>query len=171
MYFVRLSREKGLPILLEAMSKLKTHKLVIVGDGPQREHLEKIKEEKNLFNVVFTGKMYGDDLKEIVANAKFVVVPSIWYDNSPNVILEANALGKPVLAAEIGGIPEYINQNIDGLLYKYDNVDELAEKIDFLMAQTTYCKELGKEARHKISTHYNPDVHYEKIQNLLYSLN
>lgn len=169
-YFGRLSREKGLPLLLNAMSKLKNYKLIIVGDGPQRDYLEKIKEEKNLFNVVFTGLQHGDELNKIVANSRFVVVPSIWYDNSPNVIFEANAMGKPVLGANIGGIPEYINENIDGCLYKYNDEAELVEKIDFLMTQTDLCKEMGKEANKKINEHYNPEIHYSKIQNLIYSL-
>ncbi len=74
-YFVyvgRLSHEKGLNLLLQAMCGLKHHKLLIVGDGPQREELEKIKEDKNLVNVKFMGKLAGEQLKRIIRNSRFV---------------------------------------------------------------------------------------------------
>lgn len=166
-YFGRLSREKGLPILLEAMKHNKSQKLVIVGDGPQYSYLESLKEEMGLSNVIFTGKLTGEDLNKIISYSKFVVVPSIWFDNSPNVIFEANALGKPVIAANIGGIPEYVRENIDGLLYEYNNVEELAEKINNLAINEKLCVEMGKAARQKIEVNYNPNIHYERLKEVL----
>ena len=166
-YFGRLNYEKGLPLLLDAMANLKHHKLLIIGDGPQREYLEQIKERMNLINVTFLGKLYGDKLTRIVRNSRLVIVPSTWYDNSPNVILESFALGKPVLAANIGGIPEYIDENNDGILYKYDNVVELQEKIDFLMNQQSLCEEMGRAARIKVETRYNPEIHYGEIMKVI----
>lgn len=166
-YFGRLSYEKGLVMLLEAMTGLKHHKLLIIGDGPQREYLEQIKEKKNLVNVRFLGKLHGEQLNRVIRNSRLVVIPSIWYDNSPNVILEAFALGKPVLAAKIGGIPEYVDENTDGVLYQYDNIEELREKIGFLMEQQSFCEEMGRTAREKVETKYNPQIHYDKIEKLL----
>ncbi|MFH0702712.1 MAG: glycosyltransferase family 4 protein [bacterium] len=166
-YFGRLSYEKGLPVLLNAMANLKHHKLLIVGDGPQMEHLKQIKEQKNLINVNFLGKLYGEQLNKVVRNSRIAVVPSTWFDNSPNVILESFALGKPVLAANIGGIPEYIEENIDGMLYQYDNQQELEEKIDFLMQQQSLCEEMGRAARKKVELKYNPDTHYTEIMRII----
>ena len=172
-YFVyvgRLSHEKGLEMLLEAMSGLKHHKLLIIGDGPQKEDLERIKEQKNLINVKFMGKLVGEQLKRIVRNSRFVIVPSLWYENSPHVILEAFALGKPVLGAKIGGIPEYIEPNLDGMLFNHDNLDELIEKIDFLMEQQTLCEEMGRSARQKVEVVYNPEVHYSDLMRVIKKL-
>lgn len=169
-YFGRLSREKGLPMLLSAMSKLRHIRLLIAGDGPQREYLEKIKEQKDLTNVTFLGKLYGDKLTRLIRNSRLVIVPSTWYDNSPNVILEAFALGKPILAANIGGIPEYIEENIDGFLYQHNNIQELEEKINFLMAQQTLCEEMGRAARKKVEIKYNPRVHYGEIMKVFESV-
>lgn len=166
LYFGRLNWEKGLPLLLEAMSGLKHFKLIIAGEGPERENLEKIKTKKNLLNVEFTGKLLGDDLKQIIKNARVVILPSVWFDNSPHVILEAFSMGKPVLGAKIGGIPEYIEDNADGLLYTYNDSEELKEKINFLMNQPELCKEMGISARNKVESIYNPEVHYEKLNNL-----
>ncbi|EKE02903.1 MAG: glycosyl transferase GT4 family protein [uncultured bacterium] len=162
-YFGRLSREKGIPLLLEAMGSLKQYKLLIAGDGPQKEYLEQIKEKRNLDNVTFLGKLHGEQLNRLVRNSRLVIVPSTWFDNSPNVIFESFALGKPVLAANIGGIPEYIHENIDGLLYKHNDVDELKDKIDLLMSQQSLCEEMGRAARKKVEMKYNPQVHYGEI--------
>ncbi len=169
-YFGRLNWEKGLPVLLEAMSEIKHFKLIIVGEGPERKNLEEIKQRKNLMNVKFTGKLYGDELHKIVKKARLVVIPSVWFDNSPNVILEAFALGKPVLGADIGGIPEYIDPSINGMLYEYNNIEELREKIVFLMNQPSLCKEMGIAARKIVEEIYNPEVHYSKVFNLLQKL-
>ncbi|MDD3013676.1 MAG: glycosyltransferase family 4 protein [Candidatus Gastranaerophilales bacterium] len=167
LYFGRLSREKGLPLLLEAMTNLKSHRLLIVGDGPQRNYLEQLKEQYNLDNVEFLGKLYGEDLNNIVKNSRFVVIPSTWFENSPNVLLESYALGKPVLAANIGGIPEYVEENINGLLYKYDCLKELTEKIDYLMNNPDFCTNMGKEARNIVEQKYNPENHYQQVINVI----
>jgi len=166
-YVGRLSCEKGLPLLLDAMSRLKYHKLFIIGDGPERSKLERINEQKNLVNVKFLGSMYGEQLNRIIRNSRLVVVPSTWYENSPHVILEAFALGKPVLGARIGGIPEYIEENVTGLLYEYSNVDELSEKINMLMEQQSLCEEMGRAARKIAEMKYNPKTHYGEVMKVV----
>lgn len=98
-------------------------------------------------------------------------MPSTWYDNSPNVILESFALGKPVLGANIGGIPEYINKNQDGLLYEYDNQEELTDKINLLMENPALCTEMGRQGRIKIELKYNSEIHYKKLTELFRRLN
>lgn len=170
-YVGRLGFEKGLNLLLDAMSKLKTHKLFIIGDGPEKYRLERIKEEKNLLNVKFLGAMYGEQLNRVVRNSRLVIVPSTWYENSPHVILEAFALGKPVLGAKIGGIPEYVEENITGSLYKYDSADEMADKINWLMENQTLCEEMGRAARKIAKIKYNPDNHYGEIIKLIQKIN
>ena len=167
LYFGRLSREKGLPLLLEAMEKLKNHRLVIVGDGPQREYLEQLKTEKNLDNIEFLGKKLGDELKQVIKRSQAVIVPSTWFDNSPNVILEALALSKPVIGARIGGIPEYIREGETGTLYAHDSLNELIEKINYLMQNPDLCREMGANARKIVEEQYNPQAHYEKVINLI----
>ena len=162
-YFGRLTREKGLPVVLEAMSGIRNFRLIIVGDGDERENLERIKKQKKLDNVEFTGKLYGEELSEVVKNARLVVQPSIWFDSSPNAVLEAFSYGKPVIGANIGGIPEYINEGFDGLLYNCNNARELREKIKFLMNQPKLCQDMGISARQKVETLYNPALHYERL--------
>jgi len=162
-YVGRLSCEKGLTLLLEAMSRLKHQKLFIIGDGPEKLKLEYIKEQKNLVNVKFLGSMFDEQLHRIIRNSRLVIVPSTWYENSPHVVLEAFALGKPVLGARIGGIPEYVEENITGQLYEHNNLDELTEKINTLMQQQTLCEEMGRASRKIAEIKYNPKIHYAEV--------
>jgi glycosyltransferase involved in cell wall biosynthesis len=78
--------------------------LKVVGTGPLESDLRSRYREAE-----FLGYRSGDALKQIVANAAFVVVPSEWYENCPMVVLEAMAMGKPVIGSAIGGIPEQID--------------------------------------------------------------
>lgn len=163
LYFGRLSREKGLPLLLEVMSELKEIKLLIVGEGPQREYLEKIKEERNLDNVLFLGKLYGEELHRVVRNSRAVIVPSTWFENSPNVILESYAMGKPVIAADIGGIPELVEEGETGYLYKFNNKEELINKISLLTQNKAVSKTLGINARNYVEKFFNKENHYDQV--------
>ncbi len=164
LYIGRLSGEKGISTLIQAFKKVKTKnvRLMIVGDGPERESLEKLSKIDS--RIQFTGYLSGKELSDVTRNAKAVVVPSEWYENAPISILEAFAYGKPVIGARIGGIPEMIDEGMNGLLYKSGNVDELAEKLnDFLGCSTSYIANMGMAARKKAEKNYNPEMHYEKL--------
>jgi len=163
LYFGRLSEEKGLVTLLKAMQKVRNSKLLIIGDGPQRMELESFSLKSQLQNVKFLGAKYGKELKSIVARSKFVVVPSEWYDNSPLVIYESYALGKPVIGSDIGGIPELIEPGKTGLLFQPGNSEELVEKINFLLKHPQLVKEYGINARKKAGKEFSPEFHYHEM--------
>ena len=108
LYFGRLSPEKGLSFLIDVMDKLPKIKLLVVGCGDE-EHNLKIKVSKlKLSNIKFAGFKDGEELRSLIQNARFIVLPSLWYDVAPISILEAAACGKPVLASNIRGIPETV---------------------------------------------------------------
>lgn len=172
-YFVsygRLSKEKGFPVLLAAMKKIRNSQLILIGDGPQRAELEKLKEENNLTNVKFVGSKDRNELKSIVAKSQFVVLPSQWYENSPLVIYESFALGKPVIGANIGGIPEFINSGENGFLFEVGNVDEIVNKINILLNDHSKIKEFGARAREKAEKQFAPEQHYQKIIKIYHKL-
>ena len=149
-YFGRLSPEKGVGTLLAAMSRLRHLRLVVVGDGPDREPIEQVIRSKRLTNVECTGFRDGTPLRELVRNAAFAVVPSLWYENSPLVVYEANALGKPVVASRIGGLPEDIEDGKTGYLFEPGNVDELAHRVQSLAADRGKCEEMGRCAHARL---------------------
>lgn len=168
-YFGRLSKEKGIDILLNAIKNIKNDvKLKIAGEGPMLEQLKlKIKNE-SIQNIEFVDFKSGDELKNIIAGSLFVVVPSIWYENSPLAIYEAMALGKAVIGSRIGGIPELVKENITGLLFEAGNSQELATKINYLLDNEEILIKMGKEAKEIAVEKFGYDEHYKQI-NAIYS--
>ena len=162
-YFGRLEEAKGLKTLLSAMKNITKSQLLIIGSGDYRENLEILAKQLNLNNVKFLGKKSGNQLKEIVSNSKFVVVPSECYDNSPLVIYESYSMGKPVIGSSLGGIPELIENNKTGLIFESRNVEELSEKINYFLNNPKLLKNFGKNARNKAETEFSPEIHYRKM--------
>lgn len=163
LYFGRLSAEKGVSNLIRAMEPLPNLQLKIVGDGDQRADLSIYVKEHNLSNVQFLGPAWDEDLKPILANAMFVVMPPVWPENSPFVIYQSFAAGKPVIASRVGGIPNLIADGVDGLLYDAQDVDALTEKMRFLAERPGLIREMGRSARTKAEREYDPEGHYRKM--------
>jgi len=149
-YFGRLSPEKGLTTLLHAMERIPDLKLVVVGEGPHRAELERAAERRGLVNISFVGHKDGDALKDLVRNAAFSVLPPEWYENSPLSIYESHALGTPVVASRIGGIPELIEDDESGLLFTPGDAEELAERMATLFANKDKCREMGRRGREEV---------------------
>jgi glycosyltransferase involved in cell wall biosynthesis len=164
-YFGRLSEEKGIFTLIEAMRGLGTT-LKIMGDGPLKESLElKVKGEK-LNQIHFLGYKTGDELKEEIRNCMFAILPSESYENNPRSVMEAFALGKPVIGSRIGGIPELVREGETGLTFEPGNAGDLREKMSCLMAAPDKITEMGKNARMLVEEHFNPDSYYEKLMKI-----
>jgi glycosyltransferase involved in cell wall biosynthesis len=162
-YYGRLAQEKGVYTLLKAMRNINNSKLLIVGDGPQKKDLESFALKNNLRNVKFMGLKYKEELKSIVSHSKFVIVPSEWHDNSPLVIYESFALGKPVIGSSLGGIPELVTHKETGLLFTAGNSDELTYSIQNLLNHPELIKEYGINAREKAEKEFNPKFHYQEL--------
>lgn len=128
LYFGRLSKEKGVDTLIRAFgeSDVKGAKLIIAGQGPCEEELRDLA-KKYGGKISFCGYKSGDELKEIVGNASFAVMASKCHENCPYGVLEAKALGKPVICAEIGGMEELVTDGKDG--FSFGSEEELKEKL------------------------------------------
>ncbi len=165
-YFIycgRLSEEKGLLTLVEAMRRVKRGRLYIVGDGPLRTRLQRTVEAYGLKNIYITGPKWDEDLVSLMSSARFTVVPSEWYENSPNSLVRGYAYGKPVIGANIGGIPEMIENERTGLLFEPFSVEDLAEKIDYLLGHDGVVVQMGKNARAKAESEYDSEQHYAEL--------
>jgi glycosyltransferase involved in cell wall biosynthesis len=163
LFFGRLSPEKGVHTLIRAVKDLEGIELRIIGEGLQRAQLERMAGERSPGNVRFLGPLYGDDLKEILAGARFVVVPSECYENCPFSVLESFAMGKPVLGAAIGGIPELIDDGTDGLLFRPGDPADLREKIRRLGGDDEQLVAMGRRARRKVEERFGLESHYRKL--------
>jgi len=127
LYFGRLSQEKGIDTLIRAVA-LTDKKLKIAGSGSEEDNLKRLAAELKA-SVEFLGFKENIDLKPLIIGAKAVIIPSVWAENMPLNLLEALSLGKIVLASRIGGLPEVIQEGINGLLFEPGNPDDLAKKI------------------------------------------
>lgn len=161
-YFGRLSKKKGLFTLLEAVKGINI-KLKIIGDGSVKKDLEEKIRKENLENVSFLGYKSGDELKEEVINSMVVVLPSECYENNPRAVIEAFALGKPVIGSRIGGIPELVRDGETGLTFEPYNAKDLRKKILCLLDNQNRIKEMGQKARLLVEEEFSSDKHYERL--------
>jgi glycosyltransferase involved in cell wall biosynthesis len=162
-YVGRLSEEKGILTLLDAARLNPKHRLLIIGDGPQRGPIEETIRDQNLHHVELTGTLDKAALRETVGKARCVVVPSEWHDNSPLVIYEAFSMGKPVIASNLGGMPELIDQGSTGLLFDAGQAESLRNAIRELMEDPARAQSMGRKARERAERLFHPEVHYKQI--------
>jgi glycosyltransferase involved in cell wall biosynthesis len=149
----RLNKIKGVDILINAIKILDNSGnliLFIVGDGIDSEYFKKKINQSNLEEIIeLTGRLSQQILFNLFQYSNLLVVPSLYHESSPNVILEAMSFGIPVIAFNVGGIPELIDDNLTGILIKKFNSKELAKKINYLYTHEKIRKNLSKNAREK----------------------
>lgn len=125
LYFGRLSPEKGVNTLIQA-AKLCGCSLVILGTGPQEEELKALADGAS--NIEFKGFQTGKALQNYVRNSSCVVMPSACYENGPYSAMEAMAMGKPLIVADRGGLPELVEDGKNGYIYG-TSPEQLADAI------------------------------------------
>ena len=167
LYFGRLVYEKGVHVLLEAYNLvgIEKPKLVIIGSTDKSEYCQSLK-EKSYNNVEFIDFIEIKELYQFIQNACFVVVPSTCYDNMPNVVLEAFAHGKPVIASRNGGFPDLIEESRTGLLFETGNAESLAKKLTWAIKHPAEMIEMGMKAREHAENNFSPDVHFKRLNSL-----
>ena len=161
-YCGRLSEEKGLFTLIEAVKNLDIN-LKIIGDGPIRENLKARVQNMGLTNVYFLGYMKGESLKDEIRKSMAVVIPSEWYENNPRSLIEAFALGKPVIGTRIGGIPELVKDNQTGITFEPKNAYDLSSKINNIINNSDQLLLMGKNARTFVENNLSAEIHFKSL--------
>jgi glycosyltransferase involved in cell wall biosynthesis len=165
LYFGRLSTEKGLRTLIHAASKIAC-KVEIAGTGPDLSALRKLAVDLGV-DVKFLGFLSGNALHDAVRASRAVVLPSEWYENAPISVLEAYALGKPVIGADIGGIPELVRPGITGSLFPSGDANALAAELDSINGmENSLVAEMGREARRLVETRYTASRYRMQMKQL-----
>lgn len=164
-YLGRLSEEKGILTLVEAMKAVDTtSELRIIGTGPVERDVAELIERSNLQNKVrLLGFKSGTELAELIKNAMFGVIPSECYENAPYAALEMMAYGKPIIGANVGGIPELIDNEKTGMIFRMGDPQDLAIKINKLATSSELLQNYGKNARNKLEETFNSTIHYQEI--------
>ncbi len=169
LYFGRISYEKGLDTLIDAYQRIMPPvELVLIGrsyDG-ERERLERLIHREARRRIQFLDFMTGEALSPWIAQALFTVVPSRWFDNAPISIYESYLHGTPVLASRIGGIPEQITEGITGKLFAPDSARDLAESIQWLLANRERLVQMGSAGRELVLREYSMEEHLGRLLEL-----
>lgn len=169
LYFGRLSPEKGVATLLRAAA-LAQVKLRIAGAGPAEAELRALADATGA-QAEFLGVVRGAALSELVSDSRCVVLPSEWYENAPMSVLEAFAMGKPVLGADIGGIPELVRPDESGFLFASGDAEQLAARmrhIQGLPAQAL--RDMGTLASRFVRDRFSSKVYQDAMLGLYSAL-
>ena len=166
----RLEKIKGAHTLLAAM-KLQPHlPLKVIGTGTQLEELQAYAAENQLHQVEFLGKKTKKETLEWIGKSAFLVCPSEWYEVLGFTVVEAMAMGKPVIGSNIGAIPEMVIDGHTGLRFEPGNSIELAAKINELYHNQELQLQMGKHAEQHIHQLINSKKHYTGLQQILPAL-
>lgn len=123
LYFGRYSKEKGIETLLKVCRELPEVSFVFAGSGPLEKEINEIS------NISNKGFLHGEELRQVIRKAKAVVYPSEWYENCPFSAMEAISAGAPVIASNLGGLPELVKDGVSGRLFTGGNAEELKQNI------------------------------------------
>lgn len=149
-----LAKIKGVNLLLEAIPIIKkvfpdVH-VYIAGSGPDEGKLRKLVQKLNIEeNVEFLGFVQGDLKYSYYKSADIFVLPSLW-DSAPVVLPQAMICGRPIVASNVGGIPDMVENGETGVLFEPGNVEQLAEKLTILLQDRELREEMGKAGAERV---------------------
>ena len=132
----RLSKEKGVTLLYEAARLLPEYSFVVAGSGPDGDCL------KDVPNITMKGFLTGDELTSLMANARVMLLPSVWYENCPLSILETHSFGVPVITMNSGGMAELVEDGKTGALINEPTAEAVAAAIKRCFEDEEYYKTL-----------------------------
>lgn len=165
----RLADVKGVPLLLEAFSRLRANHpkaaLTIVGDGELRDELQANARAKNLTNVRFTGAIGQSEVAEELARSAIFVLPS-YAEGVPVVLMEAMAAGRPVVTSRITGIPELVEDGASGFLTEPGDIDALTQAIETLLSDPDMGAALGQVGRAKVIADFDIESEAKRLHAL-----
>lgn len=141
LYFGRFSEEKGIRTLLEVCKELPEVKFVFAGSGALEDEIRKVP------NIECVGFKSGKELHNLISKAKFSVYPSEWYENCPFSVMESIMFATPVIASKIGGLPELVQDGVNGILFEYKNKNDLKNKISELWNDDKKSAELSENCK------------------------
>lgn len=173
LFLGRMAHQKGVIYAIEAMKYLCDFDYVLkitgsISDSEQDHKIWNYVKDNKLENkIVFTGFKKGKELEELISKATCIVCPAIWYENMPNVVIEAYAYGKPVVASRVGSLAEIVEDGKTGFLFEMKNAKDIASKLQKYIENPNLSAEQGKKAREICEEKYNLDLHMRVLEKIL----
>lgn len=165
LYVGRLSEEKGIDTLLTAWSMPGPKApLKVIGDGPLRAEVERF--AQNTREVEYLGSKNPEAVSSLMAEASFLVIPSMCYETFGRVAMEAFATGTPVLAANIGAVGEITDNGRTGLHFHSGDPTDLAVKVEWLRSHAAELAHMRTEARREYEAKYTAERNYEMLMEI-----
>lgn len=178
-YVGRLERFKGVHILVDAMRLLVNSRpdldvqLLIAGTGDDdyASALRRQVSESGLQDVVsFLGLLETGGLRDLLSKAQVSVVPSLWYENLPNSLLESYACGTPVVASNIGSLKECVRDGETGFLFRPAEAASLQQCLQYCLDHPAHLAQMSEAARRTAQDQYSASVHLRKLESLFAEL-
>ncbi len=166
LYLGRLSQEKGVDVMLNAWRALSDFPLKVVGTGPEEQKLKKAVSDEGMKNIEFTGFCGPQECEAHLRGAKFVIIPSVCYENFPRVVVEAFACGLPIIASRLGSLAELVEDGKTGILVEPGNASELSKKIRWCFENPMEIERMGHNARRVFGEKYSSRANYEKLMQI-----
>jgi glycosyltransferase involved in cell wall biosynthesis len=165
MYVGRLSSEKGLGVLLQALSLAGDPPFRIIGDGPAHRELVDLSARLGLKQTVLTGRLHHAEVNRIVSGARFLVMPSLCDENAPLAVLECMAAGRPVLVSDSGGLPELVEGGA-GMSFKPGDARSMADMMHVLLRDNERCIDMGIRARTLAEERFSAEGHLRQLEGI-----
>lgn len=153
----RLSVEKGVEVLLSAVSAYPAHQLTIIGGGPFEAQVQAVAGQ------AFVGFLPLSEVMQRLAQASYLVLPSVCYEGFPRTLVEAFASGVPVIASRLGSMAELISDGRTGLLFNPGDAADFVAKLKWADAHPQEMARMGSAARAEYESRYSPDQNYREL--------
>jgi len=153
----RLSPEKGVDVFLQA-AEVAGVPAIVAGDGPLRPALEAAHPA-----ATFLGHLESSRVFELLGSVRAAVVPSTALENSPLSVLEPMAAGVPVIATRVGGIPELLDDGVEGLLVPPGDVDALSSALRRVATDDAFAASAGQLAYRRVVDNHTPEGHLREL--------
>jgi len=162
----RLSAEKGVDTAVRAVGALPGVRLRIAGEGAERDRLHRLAAQLAPGRVELLGRLGREEVAGLLAGAVATVVPSRWYENQPMTVLESYAVGVPVVASRLGGLPELVDDGVDGVLVPHDDAGALTAALAGLVADPARAARMGTVGRAKVERDFSVGAHLAALHEL-----
>jgi len=173
-YFVyagRLSEEKGARTLVEAWARhdlARSARLVVVGDGPERAALQQMAQQAKLSSntVHFVGWKSPQEVRALMSESRGVIIPSICYEGLPTALIEAFALGRPVIASRLGALETLLQDGVNGLGFTAGDAASLAGAVERLASDAPLAETMGAAARYRYEEAFTAERNFSLLMDI-----
>ncbi len=163
----RLSKEKGIDVMLRAWERNPGVQLKIAGDGPLADMVKSA--VTRLSNVEWLGRLPGDEILNLMGQAGCLIFPSVWYEGLPKTIVESLAKGTPIIASKIGSMIDLVDHARTGLHVPPGDADALAQAVRSLFAYPQTLAAMRVAAREEFLSKYTPSENYRQLMEIYYT--